>query len=259
MKPKWSNKFQFKPGKWVFVPTVEMAKLGKEIKQAIEDCWEPPRYFYHLRAGGHVRALRAHLGHSTFVRLDIHDFFGSINKNRITRCLKSKFGHVKAREWANQSTVPDPAKPKRPMVPFGFIQSPIVASLCLDESALGSYLRTLSKNKKVAVSVYVDDIIVSSEDADALHVVLSGIQKAAERAGFTFSAEKTQGPAPAIKAFNVELTSGSMRIGDDRIQKFVEALKASVSRSQRGGIIGYITSVNADQGIDIAALSSPAP
>src|ERR1041384_3097719 len=99
MKPKWSNKFEIKPGKWVFIPTVEMVKVGKEIKQAIEDYWKPPRYFYHLRAGGHVRALRAHLGNSTFVRLDIRDFFGSINKNRITRCLKVKFGHVKSRGW----------------------------------------------------------------------------------------------------------------------------------------------------------------
>src|SRR5262245_45013433 len=137
--PKWSTKFPLKPGKWVFVPTNETVKVGREIKKAVEKYWKKrPRYFYHLRAGGHIAALRSHLGNSTFVRLDITDFFGSINRSRITRCLVPMVGFKKAREWANASTVIDPGNPKRWIVPFGFVQSPILASLCLEQSALGS-------------------------------------------------------------------------------------------------------------------------
>jgi hypothetical protein len=135
MNTKWSTRFELKPGKWIFVPTPEMIAVGKEIKSAIEKRWSPPSYFYHLRRGGHVAALRAHLGNAAFLRLDIQDFFGSIGRSRVARCLKSRFGYETAREWAHVSTVRDPSGAAGSIIPFGFVQSPIVASLCLAESA----------------------------------------------------------------------------------------------------------------------------
>ena len=89
MNPKWSSKFELKPGKWVFVPTPEAVTTGKKIKKTIEKCWRPPAYFFHLRVGGHVEALRSHLNHDNFLRVDIKDFFGSISRTRVTRCLGS--------------------------------------------------------------------------------------------------------------------------------------------------------------------------
>jgi hypothetical protein len=136
MNPEWSKRFELKPGRWVYVPTAETRKLGREIKLAIERRWTPPPYYFHLRRGGHVQALSSHVGNYIFARLDIQNFFGSINRTRVTRCLTSKFGYKQAREWANASTVVD-RDTKRSFVPFGFVQSPIVASLCLSESALG--------------------------------------------------------------------------------------------------------------------------
>jgi hypothetical protein len=146
---KWSSKFELKnpgSGKWVFVPTAETVALGKQIKKAIEDCWTPPSYFFHLREGGHVEALKSHLGNSSFVRMDVANFFGSINRSRITRCLKSKVGYPKAREWANASTVKQPGGAEGYIVPFGFVQSQILASLCLSESALGVCLGKLAND-----------------------------------------------------------------------------------------------------------------
>jgi hypothetical protein len=260
MNPKWSTKFELKPGKWVFVPTREMAKFGKEIKLAIEGWWAPPPYFYHLRAGGHVAALKAHLGHSMFLRLDVQDFFGSVSRTRVTRCLKKKFGYEKAREWANASTVTHPSHAKRTMLPFGFVQSPILASLCLAKSSLGSCLSKVYRNKDLAVSVYVDDIILSSRRPDVLDEgFLGGLRTAAERARFAFSAEKAQGPSPTIKAFNIELCKESVRIDEERMKAFVEALNKSESQPQRAGIVSYISSVNADQGKDAAELAAASP
>ncbi len=262
MNPKWSTKFQLKPGKWVFVPTREMVALGKEIKRAIEKRWTPPTYFYHLRAGGHVLALRSHLRNSMFLRLDIQDFFGSINRTRVTRCLKPNFGYAKAREWANASTVVNPEKAKQFIVPFGFVQSPIIASLCLHESALGRYLAKLRKNKNFAISVYVDDIIVSCKEneVDALNnQILSSLEQAAQRSRFVLSAGKMQGPAPAISVFNIDLAHASMRVEEGRMEEFLLALKKSNSEFERAGILAYVTSVNADQGSDIAKALSPPP
>lgn len=252
MNPKWSSKFELKPGKWVFVPTAGSVVEGKKIKKAIEMCWTPPSYYFHLRAGGHVEALRSHLAHENFLRIDIKDFFGSINRTRITRCLKSKFSYSIARAYANASTVPDPADAKRIIIPFGFVQSQIVAAVCLAESALGIYLDKLALNKAVALTVYVDDIIVSTSDAVLLDQVLQDIEAAAKRACFVLNADKQDGPGAGITAFNIVLAKGAMEVEADRFNKFKEAMAVATSEHQREGIKSYVASVNAAQGIAIS-------
>ena len=71
-------------------------------------------------------------------------------------------GYAIARAWANASTVRPPDDEKRYMLPYGFVQSPILASLALGESRLGKRLCTIAELPQTAVSVYVDDIIVSN-------------------------------------------------------------------------------------------------
>jgi hypothetical protein len=251
MNLKWSSKFELKPGKWVFVPTAEAVIEGKSIKKAIEKCWGPPSYYFHLRAGGHVEALRSHLAHDNFLRIDIQDFFGSINRTRVTRCLKDKFSYAIARSYANASTVPDPVIAKRTIIPFGFVQSQIVAAVCLAESALGICLDKLSLNPAVALTAYVDDIIISTSDTVLLEQVLKKIEIAAEKAHFDLNAGKQEGPATAITAFNIVLAKGLMKVDAERIKQFEEALKTATSDSQRAGIKSYVASVNAAQGLAI--------
>ncbi len=123
--PRWISKFQIKPNSWVFVPTEEMIQYGLNLKQSIQKHWTPPDYYYHLRNGGHVKALKIHTESQYFIFLDIKDFFDSINRSRITRCMKKYFGYDKAREIAIGSTV---KSNKKFILPFGFVQSPIIAS-----------------------------------------------------------------------------------------------------------------------------------
>ncbi|PIY29882.1 MAG: hypothetical protein COZ09_02440 [Comamonadaceae bacterium CG_4_10_14_3_um_filter_60_42] len=249
MHPKWSSKFELKPGKWIFVPTAETVIEGRKIKLAIKKKWKPPSYYFHLKAGGHVEALRTHMEHDNFLRIDIRDFFGSINRTRVTRCLKDKFGYGIARSYANASTVPDPVVPKRFIIPFGFVQSQIIAAVCLEESALGIYLNNLSSNPAIALTVYVDDIIVSTSDKVLLDQVLTDIEVAAKRANFTLNADKQEGPAAAITAFNIVLAKDSMVVDASRMKKFEEAFATATSESQRAGIKSYVTSVNASQAL----------
>jgi hypothetical protein len=247
MNPKWSSRFELKPGKWVFVPTAYAVLEGKKVKRAIEKCWKPPSYYFHLKAGGHVEALRMHLAHESFIRIDIRDFFGSINRTRVTRCLKKIFSYANARSYANASTVPDPNE-KRLILPFGFVQSQIVAAVCLSESALGKYLDRLCLNKLVALTVYVDDIIVSTAEAGLLDQILKDIEAAAERSSFTLNTTKQEGPSACITAFNILLAKGKMEVEAKRLQQFTEAFTTATSESQRAGIKSYVTSVNTLQG-----------
>lgn len=247
MLPKWSSKFELKPGKWVFVPTEESKETGAKIKAAIQDCWSPPSYYYHLRSGGHVEAVKSHLGHTTFLHVDIQDFFGSINRSRVTRNLKAKFSYEVAREIANASTVRHPDDKARYIIPYGFVQSQIVAALCLDDSRLGTYLDKIGKLKGVALSVYVDDIIVSCNDSDQAASILTGLNATAKSAGFTLNPYKQEGPATAITAFNILVANASMEIDGDRLTQFAEALATASSEHQKAGILSYVKSVNVAQ------------
>jgi hypothetical protein len=94
----------------VFVPTRETINSGESIKNKIESWWRPPKFYYHLRDGGYVKGLESHLNHDYFLHLDIRNFFGCINKSRVTRCLKKYWAYDQARQIASESTVKNPDK-----------------------------------------------------------------------------------------------------------------------------------------------------
>ena len=249
MIPKWSSRFEIKPGAWVFVPTKETIKVGQEIKQNLEMRWKPPSNYYHLLSGGHVEALRAHAGNSWFVHLDIKDFFGSINRSRVTRCLKELFGYKQARQIANASTVIHPNRGNF-ILPFGFVQSPLIASICLYKSALGRCLRGLQKDG-LTVSVYVDDLILSVNDLQVANAGLDAVKHAAERSGFRLNPDKEEGPAEKITAFNIDLSVKRLAIEQKRLAAFLEAFQTAENSHQQLGILGYVASVSPAQAEEI--------
>ncbi len=252
---KWKSKFQIKPNSWVFVPNDESVRYGKEVKLALEKCWSAPEFYYHLKEGGHVKALKSHTGHQFFIHLDIKDFFGSINRSKITRCLKRYFGYTAAREIAEKSTVIDPSsRTKRYILPFGFVQSPIIASICLDKSRLNKHLCHLCNSQDIAVSVYVDDIIISGDNFHFLTKALADIKISAEKSGFALNPVKEEGPGEKITAFNIDLSHGLLRIQDSRLNEFYDKYKSSENPNKQEGIIGYISSVNSTQVAELTKL-----
>lgn len=248
MHIKWLHKYERAPGKWVFVPTEESKAEGQSIKDAIQKKWQPPSFYFHFRSGGHVAALRSHASSLFFLRLDIKDFFGSISRSRVTRCLKGLFDYADARGMANASTVKHPTIEGRVILPYGFVQSPVLASLALFNSALGSCLERLSTKKTVTVSVYMDDIIVSSTNEASLTQAKMELETAAAKARFDFHPEKTEGPGWKITAFNIELVHGELTIAPDRLQEFIDRFSASKNAFEKNGISGYVNSVNPQQG-----------
>jgi hypothetical protein len=246
MPARWSNRFELKPGRWVYVPTPEARVLGLDIKTQLQKLWSPPDYYFHLQRGGHVAAVRSHLGSRRFMRADIRNFFGSINRTRVTRCLKPLVSYKVAREWAVNSTVRDP-RGKVAALPYGFLQSQLLASLCLFESALGRFLHGIQGSNGVIVSVYVDDILISAPHDESLEGVHEGLQLAAERARLTFDPAKGAGPADAVSAFNILLSEASMTIEPGRLQEFAARLAADATPNERQGILSYVHSVCPDQ------------
>lgn len=253
MNPKWSSRFELKPGKWVFVPTPESVVIGNKIKTSIESTWHPPSFYYHLRAGGHVAALKSHTHRKNFLRVDLQDFFGSIGLGRVTRRLTEMFGYDLGRSWAKASTVRYPADKTRHVLPFGFVQSPVIASLCLAKSALGKRLHEISRISDVDVSVYMDDIIISTDDEALCSNVLDSVRHSARVSAFTLNLSKQQGPVPLITAFNILLGHETLHVAESRMASFSNELEQATSDAQRAGIIAYVASVNAEQAAGLEA------
>lgn len=246
-RDRWRSKFQIKEGTWVFVPTDETIAKGYRIKKRIENVWDSPDIFYHLKKGGHVKALQHHLGNKYFLRLDIKDFFGHINRSRITRSLKNHLSYTEAREIAMESSVRLPgSSDSKYILPFGFVQSPIIASLCFSKSAFFGKLSSLCKDG-FALSVYVDDIILSHNDCDKLNKQMSSLKDASERSGFPLNDKKQEGPGECITAFNVFLKQGEMRIIPEKLDEFRNVYQNSENECQRAGIESYVNSINSSQ------------
>lgn len=246
MTLKWTHRYEVKPGRWVFVPSDDARTSGKRIKRLVETHWAPPDFYYHLRSGGHVAAVHCHTSHSLFFRADLEDFFGQVNRSRVTRCLKTWFPYREAREMASESVTKNPLS-NNSVLPYGFIQSPVLASLALDQSKLGALLRRLKMPPHFSVTVYMDDIVVSSDDAAALANAAAEVESVATAARFPLSSLKKEGPGASVTAFNIEISHGLTSIAPSRMNSFRAEYSGAVSQAQRDGIYNYVDSINAAQ------------
>ena len=147
---------------------------------------------------------------------------------------------------ANDRTVQHPVDLGKYMLPYGFVQSPLLASLAFAHSKLGSCLSKL-KEEGYCVSVYVDDIIISAGSDSALNECWPDIQSAAESAKFPLNPTKMQGPGPMVTAFNIELSHGSLRLRSGRLNEFQSAYQTTSNPHARNGIFGYVQAVNPAQ------------
>lgn len=195
-----------------------------------------------------MEALRLHSADKVFVHLDLADFFGSVSQTRVTRCLKTRLGYEQARWIAKESTVEHPGGSGAKVLPYGYAQSPILASLALYESQLGRVLQGLVTSGRVRVSVYVDDIILSGEDVGFLNACVDEIRMSAARSRFALNEAKTQGPDPVVRAFNVNISHMSMEIAADRLALFRQAVQGSTNKHRTDAIIKYVKIVNQAQG-----------
>lgn len=248
--PRWIHKFELKPGCWVFVPDERTITRGNEIKNAIAAKWRAPHYYAHLRSGGHVAAIKKHLRNDLFIRADIKQFFNQVTRTRVTRALKLLFKHYSlARTFACESTVVRPDhEPLSYILPFGFVQSAIIASLCLHKSSLGQYLNRLESSGRARVSVYMDDIIISTSlPLNQAETIATELKDKASSSKFELHQDKTIGPIDSIHAFNIDISRNKMTINKDRLADFQKSLRESGSLYVREGILGYVSTVCPEQ------------
>lgn len=259
MRNLYDHHFALKPGTRVYIPTEMGRKRGTEIKGAIEGLWKPPANYFHLLEGGHVAAVKSHRNATWLASLDLQRFFDQITRTKIHRALKViGLPHEDAWEMACDSTV-DKKPPKRQFsLPFGFVQSPIVASVVLAQSALGGAIRSLVADG-LTVTVYVDDITISGPSEEQVRAAVEQLEAGAELARFAFNPDKTQSPNGAVTSFNITFGSGVLEVSEGRMAEF-EAAIHNGNEYQIEGILGYVGSVNhgqADRLADAEHQSTP--
>ncbi|MDX1303430.1 reverse transcriptase domain-containing protein [Photobacterium sp.] len=244
----WTEKYEVKPGRWVYVPKEETKLLGRKIIDVVNKKWTAPEYFFHLKKGGHVRALKEHTKNVFFSCLDLTDFFGSMSRTRVTRSLKSHIGYEAARALAKASTVPHLRMNEHShSIPYGFSQSPILATLCLDKSTLGQCIKQCHESRDVTVTIYMDDIVISSSDSVYLATWITLFKEAALKSKLVLNDSKESPIATSVEVFNIELSHKHLKVTEERFNLFYKAYNESDSLQQRNGIGGYVWTVNPAQ------------
>jgi hypothetical protein len=232
----YDHSFKLK-GKFIFSPSILGRKIESELKDQIFEIVTFRDYFYHLAKGGHIEALHAHRSNQYFSRIDLSNFFYTIGRNRITRALRDA-GISRAIHFSKWSTVKNPYPGPSYALPYGFVQSPILASLVLQQSEVTSYLDLLPGN--VCKSVYVDDITLSSNSLEELNKAHEGLLNAVDTSGFATNPAKLIAPRSEITVFNCGLQSGKTAVTADRIAEFNATVRSQASTS---GFEKYVADV----------------
>ena len=207
----------WKNGKPIFAPNEFGRKLGAELCKKVLKAYPLDPFVYHFKDGSHVAALHLHRTNKYFCKTDLEKFFYSINRNRVKRALK-EIGIPKPEYFARWSTVKNPFPVGGYALPYGFVQSPLIATVVLAHSQIGNFLRNLDKS--ITASVYMDDICLSGPDQAALQLALEGLIQAVGEAGLKLNDGKTVLPSDKIDIFNCRMEQGNTEVLQIRVDKF---------------------------------------
>ncbi len=231
MAPPFGNcaySYENNRGKPVFVPSDEGRKIGRELKRKLERRFDPPEFYFHLRDGGHVAAIHAHRAKKYFARVDIENFFYSISRNRVARALRH-LNMAGSERYAKWSTVKNPYGNPSYSLPYGFVQSPILASIVLAQSPLGALLNELAE--RVLVSVYMDDIAISSNNLRNLERAFRKIRRKCKESKFPINEAKSCAPGLEMELFNCHLTRMQTLVTEARRQVFYSEPRSELSEA----------------------------
>jgi Reverse transcriptase (RNA-dependent DNA polymerase) len=164
-------------GKTIFVQNEDGYSHGKKLLNFIEANVIFPDYCFHYQKGGHVAALHPHLEAAWFFRVDFKDFFYSISRNRVSAALHAA-GFRKARTFAKWSCVRNPiAGGPTYSLPIGFVQSSALATMVLLRTNIVHVLSRAAASG-VYISIYLDDLIGSGSDLNAIQTVFDDLIEA---------------------------------------------------------------------------------
>ncbi len=201
----------------VFVPNDRCRLLAAQIIPLVRAHIEFEDYYFHFSKGAHVAALHAHRNNRYFCRIDLKNFFYSISRNRVKAALKA-IGIAEAERFAKWSTVKNPYDDPPYALPYGFPQSPILATLVFRKSQLGQVIDDLQP--EIQRSVYIDDVAISGDDPAQLRRAFESIVRAVDDSNFRLNDEKVAPPSSDMALFNCDLSHQRSVVSPARVNMF---------------------------------------
>jgi hypothetical protein len=118
----------------------------------------------------------------------------------------------------------------------------MLAALALDRSLFGSYLRRRAGQS--TITIFSDDVIISSDDRDELHEEFLSLLGLLERSNFPVHPRKTQFPQSEVQVFNMRIAHGTLRFTDERMWKFLCTAK-EIFRDRQEGMLPFLKNCSA--------------
>jgi len=100
-------------------------------------------------------------------------------------------------------------------------------------------MRAIARSNHTRLNCYVDDVILSGLEEEAVEDSRHALVAAAQRSGFILNATKSQRPSSAITAFNIVLSNGGLAVTEERMRVFEDAILSSGPVSV-AAIIAYV-------------------
>jgi len=124
----------------------------------------------------------------------------------------------------------------------------MLAALVLEQSHFGSYLR--KGFYRSTITMFSDDIILSSNDRDELQDEYRHIVSLLRRSNFPVNPLKSQSPRREVVVFNMRVSQDGLSFTDERMWKF---LNRAVELVPETGLVykklfgNYLSSINSGQ------------
>ena len=168
-------------------PDTWMRSAQFRICAAILNRITVPSYIYAFERDKNIPGMAAnHVRKKVIVSLDIKDFFHSIKQRTLQELFgKYGFGEKPARTLSELCTF-------KSYVPQGAITSPKISNLIAADS-FGPRIKQYCDDKGLTLTIYADDITVSSDDKDApVGDIIREITSIVSSFGFRINTKKTK-------------------------------------------------------------------
>lgn len=181
MIPKRSGGFRK-----IEAPKEDLKKDQRTILNTLKPLYSASDFCYGGVIGKNIeQAARIHVPNKFKLKMDLHDFFGSVTGEAVEKqLLRNK--ELDAETIKNITYICTNSKG---VLPQGAPTSPFLANVVAYPmvTAIGK----MCTNLKVAFSIYVDDMIFSSNDIDTLMKAKKITEKIISRYGFSIKDKKT--------------------------------------------------------------------
>ena len=162
----------------------------------------------------------AHLYNDIFIRLDIENFFPSIDHRYLVACLHYEINKQKGISYKECFNIVEECSVSDKGLPLGLVSSPVLANLYLKQfdGLLYGYLKKTGIQNPIYTR-YSDDLVISFKDNHVDNQIVNNIIMQAEK---------------LLKRFKLSLNRKKTQIIDLNISNHVRITGVSITKSKNG-------------------------